>query len=80
VREKIREGDDQALPAIVGRCEEGMQSFTWALADLVKKEWVLMATAMDFAPNREALASTLKGVEVKAQGLVSRIKMAGNRT
>jgi twitching motility protein PilT len=80
VREKIREGDDSSLPAIVGKCEEGMQSFTAALADLVKKEWVSLQTAMDFAPNREALSSTLKGVEVKAQGLVSRIKVAGNRT
>jgi twitching motility protein PilT len=80
VREKIREGDDSSLPAIVGKSEEGMQSFTAALADLVKKEWVSLQTAMDFAPNREALSSTLKGVEVKAQGLVSRIKSAGNRS
>jgi twitching motility protein PilT len=80
VREKIREGDDAALPAIVGKGEEGMASFTAALADLVKKEWVSLQTAMDFAPNREALSSSLKGLEVKAQGLVSRIKAAGNRT
>lgn len=80
VREKIREGQDHDLPAIVSRNEEGMQSFTHALADLVNKEWVAMTTAMDFAPNRDALASTLKGVEVKAQGLVSRIRVAGNRT
>lgn len=80
VREKIREGDDAALPAIVGKGEEGMASFTAALADLVKKEWVSLQTAMDFAPNREALSSSLKGLEVKAQGLVSRIKVAGNRT
>jgi len=80
VREKIREGDDQALPMIVGKNEEGMQSFTHALFDLVRKEWVAMATAMDYAPNRDALASALKGVEVKNQGLVSRIKSAGNRS
>ncbi len=80
VREKIREGDDSALPMIVGKNEEGMQTFTYALAELVKKEWVSLQTAMEYAPNREALASTLKGVEVKAQGLVSRIKVAGNRS
>ena len=45
-----------------------------------KKEWVAMSTAMAYAPNREALASTLKGVEVKAQSLVSRIRVAGNRS
>ncbi len=80
VREKIREGDDSALPMIVGKNEEGMQNFTSALADLVKKEWVSLQTAMDFAPNREALSATLKGVEMKSQGLVSRIKSVGNRS
>jgi twitching motility protein PilU len=80
VRDKIREGQDQDLPSIIGQNEEGMQSFTWALADLVKKDWVAMSTAMSYAPNREALASTLKGVEVKAQTLVSRIRVAGNRS
>ncbi|MFO0832417.1 MAG: PilT/PilU family type 4a pilus ATPase [Phycisphaerales bacterium] len=80
VRDKIREGDDSALPMIVGKNEEGMQTFTYALADLVRKEWVSLQTAMEYAPNREALASTLKGVEVKAQGLVSRIKVAGGRS
>lgn len=80
VREKIREGDDSALPMIVGKNEEGMQTFTSALADLVKKDWVTLQTAMEFAPNRDALSSVLKGVEVKSQGLVSRIKAAGNRS
>jgi twitching motility protein PilT len=80
VREKIRSGEDNDLPSIVSRNEEGMQSFTHALSELVKKEWVDMTTAMDFAPNRDSLASTLKGVEVKAQSLVSRIKVSGGRT
>jgi twitching motility protein PilT len=80
VRDKIREGADEDLPAIIGQNEEGMQSFTWALAELVRKDWVAMSVAMSYAPNREALASTLKGVEVKAQTLVSRIRVAGNRT
>lgn len=80
VKDKIREGEDAALPSIVGRNEEGMQSFTHSLAELVKKEWVALATALEYAPNRDALASELKGVQVKAQGLVSRIKVAGNRS
>jgi len=79
VREKIRQGEDNDLPAIVGQNEEGMQSFTVALADLVKKEWVAMGTAMDYAPNREALSSVLKGVEMKAATLVSRIRPGGHR-
>lgn len=74
VRDKIREGEDTDLPAIVGKNEEGMHSFTYSLAELVKKEWVAKSVAMEYAPNREALDSMLKGVEVKAQTLVSRIK------
>jgi twitching motility protein PilT len=80
VRDKIREGEDDAIPAIVGRNEEGMQSFTYALAELVKKEWVSLQTALEFAPNRDALQSTLRGVEVKAQGLVNRIRSAGGKS
>ncbi|MCG3123651.1 MAG: putative protein YggR [Phycisphaerales bacterium] len=78
VRDKIRKGEDSDLPAIVGRNEEGMQSFTWALAELVKKEWVALSTALDYAPNREALLSTIKGVEVKASTLTGKIKMGGH--
>jgi twitching motility protein PilT len=74
VREKIREGDDAALPMIVGKNEEGMQSFTKALADLATKEWVSLNTAMEYAPSRDALSSMLKGVMVRSQGMVGRIK------
>lgn len=74
VRQKIREGEDADLPMIISRNEEGMQSFTHALAEMVKRDWITMQTAMDYAPNRDALSSVLKGVEVKAQGLVSRVK------
>ncbi|HLO39697.1 MAG TPA: PilT/PilU family type 4a pilus ATPase [Phycisphaerales bacterium] len=78
VREKIRKGEDEDLPAIVGRNEEGMQSFTHALAELVRKEWVMLSTAMDFAPNRDALMSMIKGVEVKAATLTSRVRQGGH--
>jgi Tfp pilus assembly pilus retraction ATPase PilT len=80
VRDKIRQGEDSQLPAIVSHCEEGMQDFTHALAELVRKEWVSLQNAMSYAPNREALDSTLKGVEVKAQTLVNRIRAAGGRS
>ena len=40
----------------------------------MKREWVSRQTAMEYAPNREALDSVLKGVEMKAQTLVGRIK------
>jgi twitching motility protein PilT len=81
VREKIREGEDSDLPAIIsGSRADGMQNFTMALADLVEKEWIDLQTARGFAPNRDALDSILKGVEVKSASLVHRIKAAGSGT
>ena len=81
VREKIREGEDSDLPAIIsGSRADGMQNFTIALADLVEKEWIDLQTARGFAPNRDALDSMLKGVEVKAATLVGRIKAGGGGT
>lgn len=77
VRDKIREGEDGDLPAIINTSEgEGMHSFTRSFADLVKKEWVDLPTARLYAPNKEALNASVKGLEVKAQTLVSRIKGA----
>ena len=78
VRDKIRKGEDNDLPAIVGRNEEGMQSFTHALAQLVRKEWVAMSTALEYAPNRDALMSTIKGVEVKAATLTGKVRVSGH--
>lgn len=75
VKEIIREGADIDLPAVINSSSsEGMRSFTYSLAELVEKDWVTLATAMEFAPNREALNSILKGVEVKAATLTGRIK------
>ena len=79
VREKIRDGEDSDLPAIIsGSKADGMQNFTQALADLVEKDWIDLQTARGFAPNRDALESILKGVEVKAATLVGRIKAGGS--
>ena len=78
VKDRIREGNDTDLPAIINtNISDGMHTFTHSLADLVKKEWVAKQVAMEFAPNREALDSMIKGVEVKAQTLVNRIKAKG---
>ncbi len=75
VSEKIREGEDEDLPSILnGAVAEGMRSFTYSLTELVKKDFVKMRTALDYAPNRDALQSAIKGVEVKAATLVSRMK------
>jgi twitching motility protein PilT len=82
VKEKIREAADEDLPALINSNTgadpgEGMHSFTLSLAALVKKEAISRAIGMDYSPNREALDSILKGVEVKASTLVSRIKKPG---
>ena len=75
VRDKIREGHDDDVPAIINASTaEGMRSFTYSLAELCKKEWVSVQTAMGYAPNQNALDSALKGLEVKAQTLVHRIR------
>ncbi|MCA9312465.1 MAG: hypothetical protein KDA21_14725, partial [Phycisphaerales bacterium] len=75
VREAIRDAEDTNIPAIVNSSSgEGMRSFTQSLAELVERDMVTLATALEFAPNREALSSRLKGVEVKASKLTGRIK------
>jgi len=38
---------------------------------------VNLHTALEFAPNKEALSSRLKGVEVKAASLVGKIRGGG---
>ncbi len=75
VKEIIREGNDGDLPAVVSSSRaDGMRSYTDSLAELVETEMVSLNTAMEYAPNREALRSILKGVEVKAKTLVGRLK------
>ena len=75
VREKIREAEDADLPAIINSSRQsGMRSFTHSLAELVENETVTMQTALEYAPNREALQAVLKGVEVRASMLVGKIK------
>jgi len=73
VREMIREGHDSDIPTIINQGQsDGMRSFTMSLAELVEKDWVDIQVARNAAPNREALDSMLKGVEVKADTLVGR--------
>lgn len=79
VKEKIRAEEDEDLPAIIAQCEEeGMRSFTKSLFDLVQAERVHYDTAMDYAPNREALNSMIKGIKAAAQSIVGRIRSKGS--
>jgi len=75
VGEKIRDGEDDDLPAVMhGSEHEGMHDFTSSIAALVEKDWVTMKVAERFAPNREALRSKVRGIAMQAQTLVQRVK------
>ena len=75
VKEKILHEEDEDIPAILHACrDEGMRDFTQSLYELVKKEWVTREVAFDYAPNREALRSRLKGIDTAGDGLISRVK------
>lgn len=73
VADKIREGEDEDLPAIMaGSREDGMHSFTMSLARLVEENYVDLRTAERYAPNAEALRAKVRGIDVKADVLVSK--------
>ncbi len=75
VREKIRRNEDEDIPAIIsGSADDGMRNFTHSLAELIEQDMIDLKTGLEFAPNREALMSKVKGIEVSAQTMVSRVK------
>jgi len=75
VRDKIRRGEDEDLPAIIATStNDGMRNFTFSLAELIENEKIYYDVAMEHAPSREALASAVKGIKTSAQGLVGRVR------
>jgi len=75
VREKITREEDDDIPAIINQSlRDGMRSFTKSLCELIEEEKVHYDTAMEYAPNREALASAVKGISSTGEGLVGRIR------
>jgi twitching motility protein PilT len=77
-RELIRKEQDQDLPSLIASSEnEGMHSFTAALAKLVEDELIFRDTAMKYAPNPDGLASLLRGIKAQAQTLVTRVRGTG---
>jgi len=75
VKSKITREEDEDLPAILHQCrEEGMREFTHSLCELVTQDKILREIALENAPNREAMLSSLKGIDTAAAGLVSRIR------
>jgi twitching motility protein PilT len=75
VKEKIVHEEDGDIPAILHACrDEGMRDFTQSLYELVEKNVISREAAMDYAPNREALRSRLKGIDTASEGLISRLR------
>ena len=71
VRKLVLEGEDEKLPdAIRIGAEEGMQSFTMSLKNLVNDDLIDRATAFEVAPNPEALKMALKGISVSESGML----------
>lgn len=78
VKDKIREGEDEDLPAIIAQnLEAGMHNFNHSLARLVEENLVYMDTAVEYSPNREQLVSEIRGIKTTAQTLVHRVKRSG---
>ncbi len=71
VQKLILEGEDNKLPdAIRIGAEEGMQDFTMSLKKLVEDELIDRNTAFSVAPNQNALRMALKGIEIRAKGIL----------
>ena len=71
IRKLILEENDSKLPdAIRIGASEGMQDFTMSLKQLVDEDLIDRATAFEVAPNVDALKMALKGIDVKAPGIL----------
>jgi twitching motility protein PilT len=71
VRKLILEEKDEKLPdAIRMSTREGMQDFTMSLTDLVQRDLIDRAVALEVAPNTEALKMALKGIAVSQPGIL----------
>jgi twitching motility protein PilT len=71
IKKLILEGQDQKLTdAIRIGAEEGMQDFTMSLKQLIDEELVDRPTAFAVAPNIDALKMALKGIDVRAPGIL----------
>ncbi len=75
VADRIREAEDEDFPAIIASStSEGMHSFTDSLVRLVEEDFIDLKVAEQYAPNREALISRIRGVEMPADKLIQRVK------
>lgn len=70
-KDLIRREQDSEIPKLIQASDkEGMHNFTSSLARLVREELVYYDTAMQFAPNPEALASLIRGIRSNVSGVM----------
>jgi twitching motility protein PilT len=71
IRKLILEEKDDKLGDAIRMCErEGMQDFTKSLRDLVARDLIDRAVALEVAPNPDALKMALKGIAVSQPGIL----------
>ncbi len=71
VRKLILEERDEKLSDLIKMStKDGMQDFTMSLKELVERDLIDRAVALEVAPNVEALKMALKGIEVKSAGIL----------
>ena len=71
IRKLVLDGHDNKLPdAIRIGAEDGMQDFTMSLQNLIDDDLIDRPTAFAVAPNKDALKMALKGIDVKAPGII----------
>jgi twitching motility protein PilT len=71
VKKLILEARDEKLSDLIRMSgKEGMQDFTISLKDLVDRDLIDRAVALEVAPNTEALKMALKGIDVTQPGIL----------
>lgn len=71
IKKLVLEGQDSKLPdAIRIGADDGMQDFTMSLKQLIDDELIDRPSAFAVAPNKDALKMALKGIDVKAPGIL----------
>jgi len=71
VKSLLLRGEENKLPEVIrGGKQEGMQTVTQAIADLVNKDLVLRKVALDMAPNRDRLNMALRGIDIGAGKII----------
>ena len=71
VRKLVMEDSDEKLSSAISMCkQEGMQLFNDSLYEFIQKEYISRAAAFEISPNVEELKMKLKGIDVKAAGIL----------